>query len=155
MDLPKGQDIVEDMLGWESGPLPTPELEHIAWLLFGFRYPQAEYDHSLFSAERNDCRRLALRLRIKFLRMERWTIENACRKLTDESCQLLFGDRAIGSGTRGQVQDFAEHYLGDLGAVFGAADLRRAEGSEGWKYVPEDEPDDSELEDLGPKKAVN
>jgi hypothetical protein len=155
MRLPAGQDVIAetDLLGWTSGPLPNADLEHIAWLIFGFRFPQAEYDSSLFSAERNDCRRLALKLRVKFLKMNRWTISNAAAKLTDESCQLLFGDKAINTNTRAHVQDFAESYLEDLNKLFGGGDLRRAEGDEGWRYVPEHEPDESEVEDLGTSKG--
>lgn len=140
-----------DLLGWTGGPLPNADLEHIAWLLFGFRYPQVQYDSSLFSDERNDCRRLALKLRIKFVKMDRWTLSNAAEKLTDEFMQLFYGDRAMGSSTRDQVQDYAESCLEDGAKTF-CADLR-PNPTRSWGHVPEDDEDGSSLEDLGPSKA--
>lgn len=141
--LPNGTEGQDVILAWESGPLPTAELEHIAWLLFRFRYPQVDFANRLCSAERNECRRLALQLRARFLKMDRWTLATAAEKLTDESCQLLFGDRALHTNTRNQVKDYAESYLEDLAKLF-SADLRA--GSESWQHSPEDEPDDSEIE---------
>ncbi|HYF47904.1 MAG TPA: hypothetical protein VEJ63_00745 [Planctomycetota bacterium] len=119
MQLPKGQTVIENMLGWERGPLPTPELERIAWQLFTYRYPAVDYDSSLFSDERNDCRRLTLRLRSAFLKMDRWTIENASEKLADQVAQLVFGDRRLGKTIREEVREYADTYIADAWGHFG------------------------------------
>ena len=109
-----------DTLGWQSGPLPNAELEHIAWLLFQHKYPLVTYDNALMSAERDECRRLALRIRVKCLTMDRWTLFDAAERLTDQALQLCWGDRRIGPTLRNQVKDYCDSFMEDLLALFPA-----------------------------------
>lgn len=105
---------------WTTGPLPTPELEHVAWLLFRERYPLIGYDNSLVEDERNKCRRLALTLRAKFQQIDRWTLFDAAERLTDQACRLSFGDRRLGPTLRNQVKDYCESFMEDLLVLFPA-----------------------------------
>ena len=108
-----------DMLGWTgSGPLPTADLEHIAFLLFGYRFPEQVYDDNLFHAERNDCRRLALQLRAKFQKIERWTLGTATDKLTEGLGRLVFGDGGPSPAEAAKLRAHAESTLQSLFAQF-------------------------------------
>jgi hypothetical protein len=142
VELHPHQDVIETVV------------DRVTRAIFAYRYPRETYTDPLFKAEREDCRLLAVQFQELFT-AEPLTLANAAEKLTDFSCKLLFGDRLLKTNTRGQVLDFAESYIEDLNKLFGGADMRVAQGSRSWRYRPEDEPDDSELEDLGPKKAVN
>jgi hypothetical protein len=131
-----------------SLPPGDDRINRVARAIFAYRWPRASFSDPLFKAERDDCRLLAVQFKEMFA--EHWTLENAAELLTDKSCQLVFGENAFNTNTRAQVKDFAESYLEDLAKVF-HADLRA--GSESWKHIPEDEPDDSELEVIIAKKA--
>lgn len=106
------------LLAWKRGPLPSQELENIAADLFALQFPRHFWAEQSFTVERNTYRRAAIALRLKVLQMDRWTLGNAVEKLTDESCQLVYGDRRLGSTIRNQVKDFAESYLEDLAKLF-------------------------------------
>lgn len=119
-----------------DGPLPNPQLEQLAQELFRFKYPLIGFDNSFCASERNDCRRCALRV----AGLTHWTLQNASERLTDELCHLLFGDDLNGSIVRVAVTDYAESVIEDAAKMFSG------DRSESWKHVPEDEPDDSEIE---------
>jgi hypothetical protein len=138
VDLHPNQDVIETVV------------DRVTRAIFAYRYPREAFTDPLFQAEREDCRLLAVQFQELFT--QEVTLGNATEKLTDFSMKLLFGSRAMSSSTRGEVRDYAESYLEDLCKLFGGGDLRVAQGSRSWRYVPEDEPDDSELEDLGAKK---
>lgn len=111
-----GQGV--DLCGWTgSGPLPTPELEQGAWALFMLDHADWQWDR-VTSATRDDYRKRYLTIRSRVLKAERWTLFTAAEKLTDVSCQLVYGDRLLGSTIRSQVKDFAESYLEDLARLF-------------------------------------
>lgn len=118
-----------DLMGWTGGPLPTKELEHIAFLLFQYRYPEATYDDRLFSEERNDCRRLALKLRGKFLQMDRWTLGNAHDQLVAGLGRLVFGDRGPTASESKILSDYAAACLSDLFSLFTGDAFMKAQAS--------------------------
>lgn len=118
MKLPAHQDIVTDMLDWKGGPLPVAELEHIAFLLFGFRYPQRLFDDPLFSAERDDARRLALQLRVKFRQMDRWTLSNMQDQLEAGFTRIVCGDRGPSAAEGLTLRSYAFSCLHGLFARF-------------------------------------
>jgi hypothetical protein len=115
MELPKGQTVILD---WNGGPLPDQHLEQIALKVFRRQYPMAAWTDPTFKSERDDARRFAMQLRVDYLKLDRWTLANCVEKLTDESCQLVYGDRRLGSTIRNQVKDFAESYIEDLAKLF-------------------------------------
>ncbi len=119
MKLPATQDVVLDTLGWTTGPLPNADLEHIAWLLFSHKYPETSYTNALCSVERDECRRLALRIRVKCVQMDRWTIEDAHSKLADQLQTVIFGDRRLGKTIRQELLDYCETFIADAWGHFG------------------------------------
>lgn len=134
-------------MDWTTGPLPA-SLERLALKIFARQYPMAAWGDPSFSLERNDARRFTLQLLCEFAQLDRWTLSNAAEKLTDASCQLVYGDRRLGSTLRNQVRDFAESYLEDLAKLF------TGDRSESWKHVPEHEPDESEIEVISKKASI-
>lgn len=117
--LPPTQDVIlPDALGWESGPLSDQQLEQIAFLLFSFKYPAMSFDNALCAEERHECRQLALRLRVRFLKMDQWTVGDAAERLGAESQRLLFGERRLGATIRKEVNDYAASYVSDLWIAF-------------------------------------
>lgn len=110
-----------DLLAWTgNGPLPSVELELAAADIFSVFRPREAWADAVFALERDACRQAALRIRVRWLKADRWTLANSAEKLTDQSCQLVFGDLALDTATRGHVKDFAEHFLEDLSLAFGA-----------------------------------
>lgn len=157
MQLPANQDVIVDQCGWTgTGPLPTSDLEQGAWSLFMLDHADWQWDR-VTTACRDDYRQRYLRLRSRVLKSERWTLSNMVDKLDAAFTQIVCGDRGPSAGEVKQLRDYAEACIEDLFRIF-TGDERMAKGStRSWKYVPEDEPDDSELEviDPNPKKAVN
>lgn len=118
--LPPGQDVIQsdDLLAWTNGPLPDSQLEQIAWLLFRFRYPNVTFDNTFMTAERDECRRLALQLRARFLRRDRWHAANAAEQLAMQTAAVVFGDRQLGPTLRKEIADYAQAYISDLWITF-------------------------------------
>jgi hypothetical protein len=104
--------------GWKSGPLPTAELEHVAWLLFRELYPLINFDNALMQDERNHSRKLALTLQAKFRQMDRWTIENAHEKCAAELQAVMFGDHRLGPSIRRELLDYCETFIADAWGHF-------------------------------------
>lgn len=129
------------------GPLQDQRLEQIAFDIFAFKYPAQTYWDNLMHAERSECRMIAIKMAKRL--QATWTVASALEQLTAQSINVLFGDRPITDQQRRIIEDFAASYLADL-APIGIGDNL---SSESWQYVPEDEVDDSELEDLGPGKV--
>lgn len=129
-----------NLLGWTDGPLPNQELEHIAWMLFTYRYPEVDYDSSLFSAERNDCRRLAMQLRAKFIKMQRWTLGTMHERLEEGFARIVFGDRGPTAAEQKLLTDYAAACIADLFSIF-TGDARA-------KGPSDSQPDDSD--DINP-----
>lgn len=117
MDAPHDQDVIADVLAWTSGPLPSP-LEQIALKLFSRQYPMAAWGDSVFSRERNDCRRFALQLRVDYLKIDRWSIEGAHEQLAVQLQQIIFGDRRLGPTIRREILDYCETFLCDAWGLF-------------------------------------
>lgn len=139
--------------GWQSGPLPQP-LEQIAFKVFQRQYPTAAYDDPAFSTERNDARRFAVKLRAEFLKLDRWNLGNAVEQCAERMGQLVAGDRGLFPAETAQLKDYAASCIQDLFGLF-MGDNRAKGKPESWRYKPEDEPDDSEIEVIPAKKAVN
>jgi hypothetical protein len=108
----------DNIMTWQTGPLPDPRLEDIALTLFATFYPKHEWVNPTFLLERNVCRRLAIRLRVDYLELDRWTIGNAAEQLTERTAVLVFGDRRLGKTIRKEIEDFAQSYISDLAVTF-------------------------------------
>lgn len=117
MDLPKDQDVIV-AAGWQSGPLPTQDLEDIAFAIFQREYPEALWYSSLMQDQRNDCRRFVLQLRPKFEKASRWTIVEAGEKFAAQITPLLFGQRRLGKTVRKEVADYADSCIADAVIAF-------------------------------------
>lgn len=141
----------QDVTAWQSGPLPDA-LEQIALKLFARQYPMAAWADPSFSGERNDCRRFALQLRVDFLKLDRWNLGNAVEQCAERMGQLVAGDRGLFPAETAQLKDYAESCIQDLFGLF-MGDQRVKGRTESWKHVPEDEPDESELEVIIATKA--
>lgn len=115
---PRTQDVILDLTGWTSGPFPIDELEQAARKIFGLTYARHDWDDPRMGIERNACRKLALQLRVDFLKMDRWTLEDAHDKLADEMQDLIFGERRIGKTLRAEVRDYCETFLADAWGHF-------------------------------------
>jgi hypothetical protein len=143
--LPEGQDVI-DVTGWSTGPLPDQALEQIALLLFKRQYPLSAWTDAHFSRERNDARRFALKLRAEFLKLDRWTLGNAAEHCAERMGQLVAGDRGLFPAEQKTLADYAQSCIEDLFGLF------MGDRTESWKHVPENEPDDSEIEVIPAKK---
>lgn len=112
------QDVIADLVR-TSGPFPINELEQAAINIFALSYAQSDWDEPRMSIERNACRKLALQIRIDFLKMDRWSIEDANEQLADEMQDLIFGtERRIGKTLRGEIMDYCETFLADAWGHF-------------------------------------
>lgn len=163
MALPKGQDVIAeaDLLGWNgNGPLPTRALEQGAWFLFNLDHADWQWDR-VTSAVRDDYRLRYMRLRTRILIEERWTLGNMLDKLDAGFTRLVCGDRGPSVRESNLIRDYAESCLQDLFKLLGGdqGDLLakgvEVASSASYKYVPEHEPDDSEIEVIDQKKKVN
>lgn len=132
---------MSDPLGWiGTGPLPVFELEMAAAELFADSHPRRLWSEAGMEKEANQARRAVMQLAEKLLKRTRWTLQNAPELLTDQLCNLIFGDECANTTVRLQVQDFAESVMED------AVKLFAGDRTESWKHAPEEDPDDSELE---------
>lgn len=138
--------------GWSSGPLPVAELEQAALKIFTLTYAMQDWADPRMSVERNACRRLALQLRIDFLKLDRWTLGTAAEQCAECMGQLIAGDRGLFPAEVATLRDYAASCIQDLFGLF-MGDQQAKGRTESWKHVPEDEPDDSELEVIVTKKA--
>jgi hypothetical protein len=108
----------DNVMTWQTGPLPDPRLEDIALTLFATFYPKHEWVNRDFRLERDTCRRLAIRLRADYIEMDRWTVANAAEQLTARTAQLAFGDLRLGPTLWRKVEDFAQSYITDVAYTF-------------------------------------
>jgi hypothetical protein len=108
----------DNVMTWQTGPLPDPRLEAIALTLFATFYPKHEWVNPVFLAEKNTCRRLAIRLRVDYLELDRWTISNAVERLSERLAVLIFGDRKLGPTITKEVEDFAQSCISDAAVAF-------------------------------------
>lgn len=107
----------KDILGWQGGPLPQ-DLEQIALLIFLREYPEKLWYDDLMKGQRNDCRRFALQLRVKFLACDQWQFDTAHDKLADQLAHLIWGDRRLGKTVRQEVVDYCETFMADAWGHF-------------------------------------
>lgn len=107
-----------DLATWTNGPLPDPQMEQLALLLFADRYAMADWAEPRYSVERNHYRKLAIQVRIHTLLMDRWTIEDAHERVAQEVQQLVFGDRRLGPTIRQEVLDYSETFIADAWGHF-------------------------------------
>jgi hypothetical protein len=107
----------DNVMTWQTGPLPDPRLEAIALTLFATFYPKHEWVNPVFLAEKNTCRRLAIRLRVEYLEFDHWTPENAVERLTERTAQFAYGDHPVGRTLRQKIEGLAESYIADVTIV--------------------------------------
>lgn len=132
------QDIVHDSA--HVGPLSDQRLEQIAFDIFCFQYPASFYYDNGFSAARSECRKIATKLAERL--QVYWTAQNAVEQLTEQLVHLGYGKRTLTTEQRRTVEDYASSCIEDFVPLF------TGDQSGSWQHTPEDEPDDSTLEDL-------
>lgn len=139
-DVIKADDL--PLLGWTTGPLPDQQLEQVAFSIFRWRYPETEWYHELFKAERDDCRRFVLQLRIKFLKLDRvsedqttpdWTVPRGLDGLDPRWLDAWFASqlanvislhmwgrplKQMSARVRALVKDYAETVTDDAVKLF-------------------------------------
>lgn len=107
-------NLIEQLRGWSTGPLPDQELELAAWRLFSVSHPSADWADNIWHDTRN-----AFRAEVVKLALLPWTLSTALDLLTEQSIRLTFGDREIGPELRQEIRNYAESYLEDLWPVVG------------------------------------
>lgn len=133
------------------GPLQDPRLEDIAFDIFCFRFPQAEYASNLRQAERSECRRIALNLatRLRFSAEPSWSIPsghgiderwrqafvatNIAKVLAELDAGVPFTSLDVSDRT--WLREQAEQLVEDSGTRF------RGPVDKGENYLPELEPE--------------
>lgn len=120
MLLPRKQSVIkqEPIAGWTMGPLPDQRLEQLAWKLFTFDRGSVPAWDQVFPSTRDDYRRFVLQLRVEFLTLDAWTIENGSEKLSEELGGLLFGERRLGPTLREELRDYCDSFLADAWGYF-------------------------------------
>jgi hypothetical protein len=107
--------------------------------LFSETRPRVLWGEPEMQADCDRTRWAVLRLSVTLMHRTKWTLSNAPERLTDELCQLIFGDDRANTNTRLEVQDFAASVMEDAVKTF------MGDRSASWRHEPEDDPDDSEL----------
>ncbi len=117
MELPQGQDVIAAD-GWKCGPLPTAELEHIAWTLFRLDHADWQWD-AVTSSVRDDYRHRVLVLMPKFAAADRWGVQDAHERLAGQLQRVIYGERRLGASIRQEILDYAESFIADAWGHFG------------------------------------
>lgn len=111
-------DFYRSILGWTDGPLQHPGLEQAACELFSDSHPMGLWSEPDYKAERDLARKQIIRVYVRFLKDQQWTLSNCVEKLTEQGLNLTFGDRAIGSSIRKEMENYVESFFEDMASIF-------------------------------------